>query len=212
MQSLFAPDSKFMQAMSRLWDLVMLNILFLLTSLPIFTMGAASAALYTVCFRMDTDREEGLYRTYFSAFRQNFRQGTLLFLLFFIVIAAMLFNIALFFMQPGILHFFTYLFLLLLVVAALMYSCAFPLLSLFDNDNKTTLKNALALSVGYLPRFFLAAVLNCFPLVLFLMNLYTFLHMAFLWVFLYFSAAAYLNSRILNKVFLPYLNAKEETP
>ncbi len=212
MQSLFAPDSKFMQAMSRLWDLVMLNILFLLTSLPIFTMGAASAALYTVCFRMDTDREEGLYRTYFSAFRQNFRQGTLLFLLFFIVIAAMLFNIALFSMQPGILHFFTYLFLLLLVVAALMYSCAFPLLSLFNNDNKTTLKNALALSVGYLPRFFLAAVLNCFPLVLFLMNLYTFLHMAFLWVFLYFSAAAYLNSRILNKVFLPYLNAKEETP
>ncbi len=201
-----------MQALSRLWDLAMLNILFLLTSLPIFTIGAASAALYTVCFRMDTDREAGIYRTYFSAFCQNFRQGTPLFLLFFIIMAALIFNIALFSMQSGILGFLPYLFLLLLVVAALMYSCVFPLLSLFYNDIQTTLKNALALSVGYLPRFLLAAVLNCFPLVLFLMNLYAFMNMAFLWVFLYFSAAAYLNSRILNKVFLPYLNDKEETP
>ncbi len=56
MQSLFSLDSPIMRAMSRLADLVGLNLLFLLTSIPIFTIGPGLAAMYTVVFRMGTSR------------------------------------------------------------------------------------------------------------------------------------------------------------
>ena len=81
MGAIFAPDSKFMQAMARVSDLVILNLLFLLSCVPLITIGAASAALYTVCFRIGTDREQGVCRSYFRAFRENFRQGTILWLI-----------------------------------------------------------------------------------------------------------------------------------
>ncbi|MCI6435817.1 MAG: YesL family protein, partial [Clostridiales bacterium] len=70
MGAFFSPDSKFMQAMARIADLVILNLLFLVSCIPLVTIGAASAALYTVCFRFGTDREQGVCRSYFRAFRE----------------------------------------------------------------------------------------------------------------------------------------------
>lgn len=81
MNGLFAPDSRFMRYLNRLADLMILNLLFLLTSIPIFTIGASLTALYSVCFRLGTDREGSTFRDYFAAFKENFRQATSLFLL-----------------------------------------------------------------------------------------------------------------------------------
>ena len=52
MQSVFSPDSKVMQALSRVFDLMVLNILFLLCSLPVITLGAAATGLFDVFFRV----------------------------------------------------------------------------------------------------------------------------------------------------------------
>ena len=49
-----------------------------------------------------------------------------------------------------------------------------------------------------------------FPFALMVLDFYTFLQAAFLWAALYFSAAAYLNSLLLKKVFAPYLGENEE--
>ncbi|MGN0976552.1 MAG: YesL family protein [Faecousia sp.] len=205
MSGLFSPDSKFMQCMSRLCDLIILNLLFLLTCLPIITVGAASTALYTVCFRMGTEREEGLLRTYFRAFRDNFRQGTALWGILALFLAASGVNLILCLNWNGLWHYAMYLFGLLLVLAVFLFSYTFPLLSQFGNSVRSTLKNALLLSIGYLPRSLAMAVINCLPLGLLLADPYTFLQTAFLWVFLYFAGAAYINTRLLNKVFAPYL-------
>lgn len=211
MHALFAPDSKFMHYLSRLYDLCLLNLLFLLTCIPIFTIGAANAALYTVCFRMDTDREEGIFRSYFRAFRENFRQGTLLWLILALFGSACLVNMVLFSGLGGALQLLWAVFAVLLAVAVLIFSYAFPLLSLFSNSTKETLKNALLLGLGYLPRTLIVSALNIFPWAMLILNLYAFLHMGFAWVFLYFSAAAYCNSQLLKRVFAPYLDTKEET-
>ena len=201
MGAFFSMDSKFMQAMSRIADLVTLNVLFLLSCVPLFTIGAASTAMYTVCFRFGTDREQGVCRSYFRAFRENFKQGTILWLILALFLVTGFLNTFLLYSLEGGAR---YLFLLtgiLLVLAALMFGYTFPLLSQFSNDVRSTLKNALFLSLGYLPRSIPVVVLNVFPLAL---DLYVFLQAGFLWVFLYFSAAAYLNSLLLKKVFSRY--------
>lgn len=211
MQSLFSPDSKIMQYLSRLYDLAVLNVLFLLTCLPIFTIGAANAALYTVCFRMDTEKEAGVFRTYFRAFRENFRQGTALWLIFALFGSACCVNIVLFLSLGSALRYAFVPFAALLVLAVMGFSYAFPLLSQFNNSTRSTLQNALILSLAYLPRSIVLAAVNIFPWAMLLLNLYAFLQLGFLWFFLYFAAAAYCNSRVLNKVFAPYLNHKEDT-
>ncbi len=210
MEAFFSPDSKIMQALSWIADLVILNFLFLLTCLPIFTIGAASSALYAVCFRLGTEREGALFSTYFSAFRRNFRQGTLLFLLILLAFALSLFNISFFSIQSGALSMLQYPFVLLAVVIVMIYSYVFPWLSQFDNSPKATLKNSLLLSVAYLPRTLLVSFLNVFPMALLIVNLYTFLSVSIVWLFFYFSAAAYVNSWVLRKVFAPYLSAQQE--
>ena len=210
MPFLFSPDSKIMQIISRFCDIVILNLLFLVTCLPLFTIGAASAAMYTVVFRMDTDKEEGLFRTYFRAFRDNFLQGTAIWLLLALFGAASCVNMVQFSQLGGVLGYLLFLIaMLVFLVVVLIFSYVFPLLSQFRNSIKESLKNALLLSVAHLPRSILLAVINCFPAALLVLKLYAFAKLSYLWMVLYFAAAAYFNSRVLNKVFKPYWEQAE---
>ena len=204
MRFLFDPESPVMQFMGRLGDLVFLNLVFLLTCLPLFTIGAANAALYTVVFAMDTEREGKLLPTYFRAFRENFRQGTSVWLILALFGAASILNMTLSSGMDGIGGRILLLFsLLVLILLIFVFSYGFPLMSRFLNTTGNTLKNALLLSVAHLPRSLVLAVINCFPWVLIYVNLYAFFRISFLWLALYFSAAAYCASRILKAVFDP---------
>lgn len=214
MNNFFSLDSKFMTAMSRGADLVLLNLFFLITSVPIFTIGAAATALYTVASRIGTEREAGVFRPYFRAFRDALRQGTALWLILLAVSCAIGADVYLFYRMSGPVR---YVYCLCLVMGALLVLAAgyvFPLISQFENGIFATLKNAVLLSIGYLPRSILMAVLHLLPLAVLLIAPAAFFQAAFLWVFLYFSAAAYFDGLILRKVFAPFLaqeeGAKEE--
>ena len=205
MHALFSPDSKFMTVMSRVGDLVILNLLVLLTSIPIFTIGASVTALYTVCFRFGTDREQPVFRSYFRAFRDNFKQATQIWLILLVCGAACCFDIYIFLSLPSMLRYVSVVFCIALVLVVLVFSYAFPLLSQFENKNKNILTNALFLSLGYLPRSILLTALNVLPWVLLVTNIITFMQAGFLWVALYFSTAAYVGTLLLKKVFAPYM-------
>ena len=105
MGGFFSLDSKFMQAMSRVADLIILNVIYLVTCLPVVTIGAASTALYTVCFRLGTDREGSLVKGYFRAFRDEFRQATLIWLFLLLFGAASCVNFILFLGTGGWMHY-----------------------------------------------------------------------------------------------------------
>lgn len=211
MRFLFDLESPVMRFLSRLADIMILNVVFLLTCIPIFTIGAAVTALYDVVFRMDTDREGKLLATYFRSFRGNFKPAAAIWLVLLLFGAATVVNMAHLSEIGGI---FGYILvaatMLILVVLVMICSYAFPLLSQFDNSAKGTARNAFLLSVAYLPRTAVILVINCFPWVLMVVNLYTFAQLSLLWLFLYFSAAAYFNSRVLNKVFKPYWEQGKE--
>ena len=118
MQTLFSPDSKFMQTMSRIADLLLLNFFFLLTCVPIVTIGAASTAMYTVCFRFGSEREAGTVRSYFRAFRENFKQATVLWLVILLCGVTAGINVFLFYSMSGILHYAFILFAILRICSA----------------------------------------------------------------------------------------------
>lgn len=202
MRFLLDSDSWFMQLISRFSSLAILNLLFLCTCIPVFTIGAALTALYDVVFRMDTEREGKLVSAYFRAFTANFKQSTPIWLLFLLVIAASCGNAVIFSGWGNLMgQILSVICMVILINVLLILAYCFPLLSQFDNTSLNTLKNSLLLSVGNLPRTLVVTVINCFPWVLMVVNLYAFIQMSFLWVALYFAAAAYFNSRVLMKVF-----------
>lgn len=204
MRSLFDSDSWLMDLISRFASLAVLNLVFLCSCIPIFTIGAALTAMYDVVFRMDTDREGKLLPTYFRAFRANFRQSTPIWLLFLVLIAASCGNAVIFSNLGSALgHVLFVLAVVILINTLLVMGYAFPLLSQFDNTKTNTLKNSLLLSIAHLPRTLMIAVINCFPWALMILNFYTFIQLSFIWFALYFAAAAYFNSRVLKKVFDP---------
>ncbi|MBR5261056.1 MAG: YesL family protein [Oscillospiraceae bacterium] len=210
MKGMFSPDSRFMLVMSTVCDLIILNVIYLITCLPIFTIGTATTALYTVAFSMGTVREGRLVRNYFKALASNFKQATVLWLVILVLGVASAFNVYFFYSMTGNLRWLVLLFGVAGVLILLVSAYAFPLLSRFDNGNISTVRNALLLSIGYFPRSAAVVVINIFPFALMLTNVVLFLQTGLIWVIIYFSAGAYINSRILKKVFVPYLGDEEE--
>lgn len=209
MQKLFSMDSKFMRIMGRVGDLILLNFIFLITCVPIITIGAATTALYTVCFRFGTDREEGTVKSYFIAFKENFKQATVLWLILLLVLGTAVINFLVFFVMPAPLHYTCIFFGMVFILAFFVVSYIFPLLSQFESKSMMLFKNALIMSLGYLPRSLVIAALNILPFVLLLTAIYTFLQFSFIWFMLYFSTVAYLNCKLLHKVFAPYTTELE---
>lgn len=207
---LFDPDSKFMRAMSRLGDMMLLNLCFLLTCIPLFTVGASLTALYTVSFRLDTPKEGHNLRDYFVAFKLNFKQSTLVWLLFALSGGALFFDWHMFSSMQGKGSLVSILILVLMGIWLIVFSLTFPLLSRFENSTGQTLKNALVLGIAYLPRCLLMAAVNLLPFVLLFRDLYMFLYTGFIWIALYFSAAAYFNAKMMKKILRNFEDDEEE--
>ena len=78
---IFSYESKFSQALLKLCNACYLNILWFLCSLPLFTAGAATAALYYTTLKMVQGDDSSVTKLFFRGFRQNFRQATVLWLI-----------------------------------------------------------------------------------------------------------------------------------
>ena len=80
--SLFDMNGPLMYNLGKLANIFLCNVLFCLFSLPIFTIGAALSALFA-CMQAiwDEDEDDIIAKQYWNAFKQNFRQATILWLL-----------------------------------------------------------------------------------------------------------------------------------
>ena len=87
---LFDLNSPLMVALGKLADIIICNIMFCLFSLPVITIGASLTALYHCMQELiyDDERDEGMIiREFWQAFRQNFKQATVLWLICLLMIA-----------------------------------------------------------------------------------------------------------------------------
>lgn len=203
---MFSPDSKTMQIIGRITDLILLNIVYVITCLPVFTVGAATTALYTMCFRLMREEYSGLIRSYFRAFKENFKQATLIWGILLLIVIPALYYIYVLLALSGVGRYASLLFILIAAVAAMTAGYVFPWISQFENGTVQALKNALILSISHLPRTLAILAINLMPLIVWVINAELFIQISFLWIALYGAAAAYMNTGILWHVFKPYRN------
>ncbi|MHC5247072.1 DUF624 domain-containing protein [Enterococcus sp. LJL90] len=80
MNHFFSLDGPLYRWMSLLWQLLILNFLLIVTSLPLFTIGASQAAGFSVAIKIINREAVAIVPSFFRAFRKNLKQGTLFFL------------------------------------------------------------------------------------------------------------------------------------
>ena len=144
MGSIFNPDSKFTHYTNKFSDLITLNLWFVLTSLPLITIGASATAMHYVLLRIYRDElEYSITKNYFRAFRENFRQATAIWFVY-VVFGAVLFVDLLFVTNPGFLKILVTIVSILLVLSL---SWVFVLQSRYANPVHATIRNAVVFSI-----------------------------------------------------------------
>ena len=78
LKELFNRDNVIMTLLDKVADGLLLGLLWLITSLPIVTIGASTTAAYAVALKLAGGEEGYVIRNFFSSFKKNFRQGTIL--------------------------------------------------------------------------------------------------------------------------------------
>lgn len=189
------------KGMEKVGDLLLVNLLFVVCSLPVVTIGASATAMYYVLGRIR--RQEGtVTKDFFRSFRENFRQATLYWGVLLLVALVLYWNFRLISGWTGTLYSVMMVSLILVSWFAVSWgSLVFPLLPRFDNTSAVTARNAGILVLAVPLRTLAAAAINSLPVALAVFLPGVFALAAVLWLFCLFSAGAYGILCLLSPVF-----------
>ena len=203
MKDLFNLESPFMQLLTRVGDLIIVNVLYLLCCVPIVTIGAATAALHKVGQAIVYDTDNGIARTFFRAFRENFRQATAMWLMMVVFAAAMGCNYLLIsgFVAGTLATVLKGALVVAIGLVLVMAAYMFPLMVRYTNTMRELATNALILAVVKLPRTVGLFLLSCMPLLILALSMETFLNTMVFWLTIGFGFTAYMSANLLKPVF-----------
>ena len=203
MHNLFHYENPFIQFLVRVGDLMILNALFILCSLPVVTLGASLTALHRVTQNMLFEQEEPLLKAFFRAFRQNFRQSTLAWLVELVVIVSLVCDVLLVmaYFDGGLAKAMYILVAVLAILVAGVFSYLMPLIARYENGMRQQVNNAVVLAIIKLPKTVLLMLLNLLPVILLLISVPVFVQTLIFWVIIGFAFVSFLTSSILKPVF-----------
>lgn len=146
--SMFNQDSGFVKFVNRALDVIYINILWLVFSLPVITMGAATSAAFYVTLKMVDDEEGYIFPTFWKGFKSNFKQSTIMWC----ITAPCLY-----------LGWLMWQYIIkgdagaLVIIGAIVYSAivivtniyTYPLMARYENSLKQTVKNSFGICMQY---------------------------------------------------------------
>ena len=198
MNKIFDFDSPVMRFLSRMGDLMILNLVVFLCCLPIITIGASVTAMHYVMLKLVRGEEGYILKDYFKSFKLNFRQATVIWLIMLAFIAVFVGDYIIF--HFSIIEFPKVLIILVLAIALLLFMLStyiFPVLSRFDNTIKNTIKNGCIMSLLAIPKAMLMVLLSVSPILVI-----WFIPQATVLVFIFgISLPAYLSAMLYSGTF-----------
>ena len=175
LKSFFDPNGAFARGMERVWSLIVLNVLWLVCSLPVVTMGASCAALYQVLGKLIAGEDGHVARQFFRAWGENWKKATPVWLILLAVFA--------------------------LQLAAMVMTFAFPLMARYENTWRNHLKNAMLVAVGHLPRMLLIWAVWAVPVGVSVFIPEVGFYLSIVWVLIGYSSLSYVTALLLRPVF-----------
>lgn len=155
MGSLFRLDGEVYRFMEEVANLILVSIFWTLFSLPVFTIGAASTALYYTTYKAIRNDTGHVWREFLLAFKSNFKQATLLWLLLVLMVVFLGFDCYVAYILSGIhtaLQWVLILLVVLLTFLAVWSQYWFAYIAHISDPIKTVLKNTLVMCVLQIPK------------------------------------------------------------
>lgn len=203
MRKLFDLENPVFQLISRLMDLAVLGLICIVCCVPVVTVGPAVTALFKAVYDLTIERGSGIVRTYFRAFRDNFKQAAavwLLALLGFVSLVCDWILLKLYFQGTV----YTVLAVGVLLLAGLLEGLLcflFPLISRYDNSLRQHVRNAAILMIRYFPKTLLMILIQMLPLLMASYMPYVLLQTLLFWILFCPGFSAQANAFLLRPVF-----------
>lgn len=207
MGSLFSLDSPLMRGMSKIADLLILNLLVILTCIPIITVGASMSAMHYVLIKLSRNEGTSVVQMYFKSFKENFGQGTVLWLVNIVAVAVFALDVYLFFFTKNtipVLVFWVVVAVGILILMTCMYF--YPLQARFINPVGRTIKNSFLIMILNFPKSIVMFILYLLPIAVVFV---AFFMIPFVVMF-GFTAPGYAAALLYKKVFMKLEPKQEE--
>lgn len=203
-------DSPIMRKFALLTNLICLNVMWIVFSLPIITIGASTTALYSTLFSYHKDETEAVVMPFLSAFKRSLKQSTLLWLPICLIVAVLISDVVYILAQNN--NAFNFMWIpvgLVVILTGITYSYGFPQIALFDNKLLIMIRNGYYLTVLNLLPTTAILFINIMPWALLVLMPQIFFLLIPLWSMCGFSLGAYFNSYLLLKIFQKHMDKNE---
>lgn len=192
-------DGPLMQFLGKMADLMWLNILTIICCIPVFTAGAALTALHYMALKIVRDEEGYITRSYFKSFKENFKQSTLIWLIFLVIFGVLAVDYRIMVISDvEINRVVSILIIVFSVLSLLTFMFVFPVQARFVNPVKVTIWNSFLFGVVQFPKTVVMVVFYALPYVLG----YYFPQILPIVLVFGLSLPAYLSAQLYNKFFL----------
>lgn len=199
-------DSPLMRGMSKVADLMILNLLVILTCVPVITIGASLSAMHYVLIKLNRNEGTSVFKMYFKSFKENLLQGTVLWLINLVGLLFFSYDVYIFFFAPNTLPPVALIFVIAVGILFVMTSMYFyPLQARFVNPVGVTLRNAFFIMVINFPKSILMIIIYCLPVILMMLES-LFIPMALLFGI---TVPGYMAVKLYSKIFAK-IEPKEE--
>ncbi len=216
--SIFNQENPAMRFLTAIANLIIVNLIFIITCIPIFTIGASLSALYRICHEIHLGNHPTVFKEYFAEFKSSFKNSTIIWIPTFLALCFLIADLYVInnLIDAKYVALQIPVFILLFFVVSIIFY-AFPMQATLNQTIKTTVKNALIFGFAKLPTTIFILVIYAFLYLLIDFNaafgVYIFSFSLFMGCALMCWFCGFFIDRILgiDKKSLAEANAKQET-
>ncbi|MDO5440081.1 MAG: YesL family protein [Erysipelotrichaceae bacterium] len=191
-------------------DLMALNLLWFVCSLPIITIGPSTCALFNVTLKLADDQSFPVLKTFFKAFKENFKQSLAVGAFSIVVIVALYFDVNFVLASEGTIQ------TVYIIVSAILYTMLLSTISYlnalicrYNNTLKGHIINTLKLAfVNPIRTILMWAILSLPVLIILFIQPIIILYLGWFFILFLVSLPVYMCSTILVKIFRKFENAE----
>lgn len=199
-------NNPFFERMGEIGDWIILNILFVLASLPLVTAGMSYTAMYQVVLRQARGESKYVAREFIQACKTEWKQSTKIWIIFLFTGVLLAFDT---FYCQNLWIGLNIAVICLDIVWCFAFVYVFPLQARIENSIKNTVVNALLLSVKYLPYTIIMVLADSIPFICIASGIYVSGIALPIYCVIGFSLTAKINSIFLDKAFKVFTDGRD---
>ena len=201
----FDTDNFLMRFCEKVLDIVTVNLLFVVSCLPIVTIGVAKISLYQTIFEVKSSRRVPVFKTYMRAFKQNLKLGLQLGLLELGIFLISVVDLSLFWGETGLgFQLIKAICLGILIFLTLVMLASYPIAARYDLTWKEVLQKGLLLVSFNFVWFFLMLAIILLIIMLLYLSGFTLVLGGSAFLLFGFGLLAFCQAGLMEKLFAKY--------